>query len=121
MSERRVERLNELLRQAIASELFRVVNDKDFDMAAVTIARVEVSPDLRHARVYVSIMGHENDRGAMVSRLVSHRLELQKNINSTLHLKYTPRLRFILDDSIAKGDHVLSVIYEIDHEREGQK
>ena len=113
----RLTRVNALLRQEIGELLFRVVTDAGFDLAAVTVTRVNTSRDLREARVYVSIRDHQNERDAMLEKLEKHRAEIQARINKDIGLKYTPRLHFELDESIEQGDHVLSVLSTM--EREG--
>ena len=111
----RLERVNELLRREIGEALFHVFNG-EIDLAAVTVTRVETSRNLRHATVSVSIFGYEDDRGRFIRALADKRVELQRLINRDCHLKYTPRLRFSLDTSIEKGDHVLAVINKMESE-----
>lgn len=113
----RLERVNELLRREIGEALFQVFNG-EIDLAAVTITRVDTSRNLRHATVSVSIFGYENERGRFIRALADKRVELQTLINRDCHLKYTPRLRFSLDTSIEKGDHVLSVLNNMALEEE---
>lgn len=111
-------RVNELIRREIGEALFRLVNERDFDMAAVTVTRVVTSPNLRNARVYVSIREHDEDRHAMLALLRTHRRELQAKIGRNLTMKYTPKLSFHLDESIERGDHVLKLLSEIDDDPE---
>jgi ribosome-binding factor A len=119
MASQRITRVNELIRREISGALFRLMNERDFDMSAVTVTRVITNPNLRAATVFVSIRDHEDDRKAMMNLLRKHRREMQELIARHLTLKYTPRLRFQLDDSIEKGDHVLDVLAQIDHEEPG--
>ncbi|MBU0676529.1 MAG: 30S ribosome-binding factor RbfA [Verrucomicrobia bacterium] len=111
-------RINELLRREIAEGLYKIVNDKGFDFAAVTVTHVVTSPDLRHARILVSIREHEDDRQHILNQLSRHRKDLQQAIRKHLHIKYTPRLSFEIDESIAEGDRVLDLISQIEHEEE---
>ena len=110
----RLERVNALLRREVAEALFKVMASERVDMAAITVTRVETARNLRHAKVYVSIFGHEHERGTIMSRLTRKHGELQRLINRDLTLKYTPRLEFRFDDSIAKGDHILDVLSHLD-------
>lgn len=116
MSSKRIIRINELLRREIGDYLFRLPDEPDFDISAVMITRVITSPDLRAARVLVSIRNHKEQREAMLDVLRRHRAEIQKQISSNIVLKYTPRLTFELDTSVEKGDHVLSLLSELDKE-----
>ena len=114
MPHHRITRVNELIRREIGEALFRLVNERNFDMAAVTVTRVSTSANLRHAHVYVSIREHDEDRDAMLALLRSHRRELQERIARNMSMKYTPRLSFHLDESIERGDHVLKLLSEIE-------
>jgi len=119
MSHRRITRVNELIRREIGEALFRLMNEREFDIAAVTVTRVTTSPNLRNARVYVSIREHEEDRDTMMALIRTHRRELQKQLGRNLTMKYTPRLSFHLDESIERGDHVLKLLSEIKNDPDG--
>jgi ribosome-binding factor A len=114
MPSQRITRVNELIRREVGTALFRFVHDQNFDMSAVTVTRVTTNPNLRGATVYVSIRDHQDDRKAMMSLLRKHRTEFQEHIARHLTLKYTPRLRFQLDESIERGDRVLDVLARMD-------
>ena len=117
MSVDRITRLNELLKRELAGALFRVMQNEPFDLAAATVTRVALGRDLREARVYVSIRGHETERPAMLALLRAHRAELQQMLNSALVMKYTPRLAFELDTSVEEGDRVLAVLKKMEDEQ----
>ena len=116
MPSQRIIRVNELLKREIAAYLYRLINRHDFDMSAVTVTHVITAPNLRHARVYVSIRDHVLEREAMLDEIRTHRKPLQQHLNQTVRLKYTPQLEFELDESIEKGDHVLHLIEELAEE-----
>jgi len=105
----RLERVNALLRREIGEALFHVFNG-EVDLAAVTVTQVQTARNLRNATVYVSIFGHESERGRILRALADKHADLQSRINRDCHLKYTPRLRFVLDPSIEKGDRILALI-----------
>ncbi len=116
MPSQRITRVNELLKREIASYLYRLINEVDFDISAVTVTQVVTAPNLRHARVFVSIREHVLEREAMLDVLREKRNAVQQHINRTIRLKYTPQLTFELDESIEKGDHVLHLIDELEKE-----
>lgn len=116
MSMKRMVRVNELLKQELATALFRIMNDRGFDLSAVSLTRVITSSDLRTARVLVSVRDHAGEREAILRRLAHHRKELQDVINERIALKFTPRLAFELDESVEQGDHVLQIISEMEQE-----
>lgn len=113
----RLVRVNELLKREIAEDLYRNFSMSNFDASALTVTRVECMSDLRDANVFVSIFGHENERGRMIGFLNHHRQEIVRLMIKRVKLKYTPRLHFILDESIEEGDHVLSILAEIEREQ----
>jgi len=112
----RLVRVNELLKREIAEDLYRNFSMSDFDAAAITVTRVECAPDLRDANVFVSIFGHEDERDRMIGYLNRHRQEIVRLMIKRVKLKYTPRLHFILDESIEGGDHILSILAEMERE-----
>lgn len=114
MSVDRILRLNELLRREIGEALFRLINDRNFDLSSVTVTHVEVSRDLRDATVRISIRDHEDDRDRMMAIIRGHRVDIQAQVARNLTLKYTPRLVFRIDPSIERGDRILSVLSSLD-------
>lgn len=114
MSIDRLERVNALLRREIGEALYRVFSGEPIDLASITVTRVQTSRNLRNAMVSVSVFGHEGERGRILRKIANKAHELQSMINRDLTLKYTPRLRFELDGSVEKGDHVLDVLSHLD-------
>ena len=82
---------------AIASEL------EDPRIGFVTVTSVDTSPDLRSARVYVSVLGDEDDREATLAALASSHGKLQAAIAREVRIKHTPTLKFHYDDSLERG------------------
>ncbi len=113
----RLERLNALMRREIGEALYKVFAGDPLDLGAITVTQVRIARNLRNATVQVSIFGHEHERGTILRKLADKAKALQSLINRDLTMKYTPRLRFELDNSVAKGDHILDVLTHLD-ERE---
>lgn len=111
---KRLTRVNELLRREIAEILLTRTPGLLKEPATVTVTQVEVSRDLRHARVLVSILGHEEERREIVHHLNQHRSDVQQEISKTVRLKYLPRLDFRLDESLEKGDRVLDILHQLE-------
>lgn len=116
MSVDRMVRVNALLRRVVAEAMYRVMTEEGFDIAAVTITGVDTSTTLRTARVRVSIREHVQDRQAMLKLIRKHAPQIQDIVHREVILKYTPKLDFVLDESIEKGDHVLEVIHKMEEE-----
>lgn len=112
----RITRVNELIKRELATQLYRVINQPDFDPAVVTITHVITSVDLRNSRVLVSIRAPEERQRHMLSVLKRHRHEFQEVIRKNVVLRYIPHLTFVLDNSIADGDHVLELLQKMQEE-----
>ena len=101
MANARMRRVNEAIREilgaAIATEL------KDPRIGFVTVTSVETRPDLRAARVYVSVLGTDDEREATLTGLRSSHGFLQGKIASEMRMKRTPTLTFHYDESIEQG------------------
>lgn len=112
----RLVRVNELLKREIAEDIYRNFAGSDFEASAITVTRVECAPDLRDANVFISIFGHKDQRGSMISYLNRHRQEIVRMMVKRVKLKYTPRLHFVLDESIEGGDNILAMLDEMARE-----
>ncbi|MBP5509492.1 MAG: 30S ribosome-binding factor RbfA [Kiritimatiellae bacterium] len=111
----RLERINSLLRREIAEALPRIfLSDERIDASCVTILDVSTAPNLRNATVTVSIFNHPEEHSVYLHRLVKAAPELQRLINRDCKMKFTPKLRFVITDSLEKGDHVLDVLNHLD-------
>jgi ribosome-binding factor A len=110
----RLLRVNELLKRELSSIITREVS---FDGALVTLNQVDVTPDLKHAHAYVSILGKKNQVTAM-EKLEEHRVILQTALAKSVTLKYTPQLVFHLDDSIERGARVFEILQQIETPKE---
>jgi ribosome-binding factor A len=100
------ESIKEILGDAIAAEL------KDPRIGFVTVTGVDTSPDLRSARVYVSVLGDEDDRERSLAGLRSSHGVLQRKIADAMRLKRTPTLTFEYDESVERGDRITRLLDE---------
>jgi ribosome-binding factor A len=114
MSVKRLVRVNELIKQEVAAALYRVINDREFDLSAVSVTHVITSSDLRTARVLISIRDHVKQRTAILGQLQHHSAAIQSLLSRHVILKYTPKLKFELDESVELGDRVLKIISEME-------
>jgi ribosome-binding factor A len=106
----RMRRVNEALREVLSEGIGDL---KDPRIGFVTVTGVETSPDLRHARVYVSVMGSERKRDASLAGLQSSHGVLQSRVNRELRLKRTPQLTFEYDPTIERGVRLSRLIDEL--------
>ena len=104
------EAVRQVLSDAVAQDL------KDPRIGFVTLTDVKTTPDLRHARVYVSVLGSEAEREATLAGLTSAHGALQRRLASELRLKRTPTLEFVYDGTT---DRAMRVEELIDREARG--
>lgn len=100
------EAVREVLSEAITQDL------KDPRVGFVTVTAVETSPDLRHARVFVSVLGDETKRKLTLAGLRSAHGVLQRRVARELHLKRTPTLEFLYDDTADRAARVARLLEE---------
>lgn len=114
MSSRRVARLAEAIRETVSTAV--LFNLRDPRIKNVTVLRAEVTPDLRSAKVYVSVMGSERDKALSLQGLDSSRGFLQSKIADRIQTRYTPVLKFVLDekatDQVTEAARILDELAE---------
>ena len=109
---RRIERVNNLIRQEICRLLQRQVKDPRLG-SFITVTDVSTSADFKYAKIFVSHMGSQEARKATLSGLVTASGFLRNELAKRLELRRVPELRFEWDDSIERGDRLLSLIDEV--------
>ncbi|MFN8131608.1 MAG: 30S ribosome-binding factor RbfA [Solirubrobacteraceae bacterium] len=97
----RLRRVNEAMREVLSDAI--TTGLKDPRIGFVTVTAVDTSPDLRNARVYVSVLGDDDVRAASLEGLRSAHGYLQRRVASELRLKHTPTLQFHYDESVDRG------------------
>lgn len=112
MGERKI-RVGELLKR----EMSQIIHERwRSEALPITLTEVDVSPDLKSARVYYSVIGNREATAKAAKFLMSKRNELRKMIGKNVVLKYTPTIEFAYDPSIERGMKIQSVIDELDEE-----
>ena len=109
MSER-MRRVNESVRQVLSEAVGQL---KDPRIGFVTVTGVETSPDLRHARVFVSVLGAERKRERALAGLQAAHAVLQTQLARELRMKRTPQLEFQYDPSVERGVRMTKLIDEL--------
>ena len=106
----RLERVCEVLKRELGVILLREI---DFSPVLVTISSVDVTPDLKHAHVFVSALGNPGQQRQVLEKLERNRVHLQSEIAKRVTLKHTPHLLFKLDGSIERGTRILNIMDEL--------
>jgi ribosome-binding factor A len=110
MSAERMRRVDEAVREVLSDALSHDL--KDPRVGFVTVTDVKTSPDLRHARVFVSVLGDADAIAASLAGLESAHGFLQGRVGSELRLKNTPALQFVHDDTAARAQRLEQLIDE---------
>ena len=118
MAGARMRRVNEAVKEVLSSHL--AAGLKDPRIGFVTVTGVDTSPDLRFARVYVSVLGDQDERSAALEGLTSSRGFLQSQIAHELRMKRTPALSFIYDETVERADRMTRLIDEVAPKEEEQ-
>jgi ribosome-binding factor A len=111
MSNRTV-RVNELVQREINDILHTRYRS---EAVAITVTEVRVSPDLRDARVFVSVVGDEELGKAKLTWLRSMAPAIREEVSRRIVLKFLPKFEYILDNSAERGARILQVLDEVDH------
>jgi ribosome-binding factor A len=114
MTTRRQEQLSELIAHELRDLIRTMMKDPRVGFASIT--EVELSADLRHAKVFVSVFGTPEEQQATMRALEHGSGFLRHELAQRLQIRYTPEIVFRLDESIARGARILQLIHEIEAE-----
>ena len=113
MTTRRMARLNEQLRADVAELIAREMKDPRL-AGLVSVTAAEMSPDLRHARVFISVLGSDEDRKKTLQAIRSAAGFLRTQLASRMTTKRAPELHFTMDASIERGQRIMNLLHEIE-------
>ena len=108
----RHERVRELLKRAIGEAIRREFHVNDVGL--ITVNDIDVGGDLRTAVVFITILGNADQQKHGLQVLEQNRIRIQGLVAKSVILKYTPTLKFIVDDSIVRGNRVLQFLDELE-------
>jgi ribosome-binding factor A len=117
---RRIERVNELLRQEVSQLICRELKDPRLALI-VTVTEVNTSADLSAAKVFISVMGTPKEKEEALTSLTAAGGFFRKELASRLSMRRVPELIFRRDDSIERGAHLLELLDRVAAEEGGQK
>lgn len=113
----RMLRVNSTLREVLAEEIERM---SDSRLELVSVTAVDTAPDLRHAKVYVDVLGKDNQEDALAALRGAAR-RLQAVIGSQVRMKYTPTLEFAIDPGITGGERIEEILRGLMEDRGPQE
>jgi ribosome-binding factor A len=108
----RLQRVRELLKREIGEAIRREFEVGEAGL--ITVNDVDFNVDLHSAVVYISILGNANQQKRGMNLLTQHRKRIQGLVGRAVVLKYTPTLKFKIDDSVVRGNRVLQIIDELE-------
>ena len=114
---RRVARVAALIRREISQLLINGIRDERVQQGIITITEVEVSGDLQHCKIFVSIYGEENEKNLVMSGLHAASGFLRGELGRKLQLRRAPEIVFQLDRALEKGTSLLTLLESLDKER----
>jgi ribosome-binding factor A len=117
---RRIEKVNDLVQSELADLLRRRVKDPVLQDAFLSITHVAVAPDLTTARVHVSLMNPDEEGEAVLAALERTAPFLHRELVKRIRIKRVPRLRFLLDRSIAEADRLTTIIRDVAREERNE-
>jgi ribosome-binding factor A len=111
MSSRRLLKAAEAIREVVSMAILAELRDPR--IRNVTVTHVEVSPDMRHAKIHVSVMGSETEQNLSLRGLQSAAGFLQSKIAQQIDTRYTPRLMFVLDQGVKKSIEMARILKQV--------
>ncbi len=118
MGSLRMERVRELMKQEISKIILEDI--KDPRVGFVTVTKVTVTSDLRSARVFVSLMGSEEQMAESLRGLNRSLGFIRREVGRRVRLRYTPELSLAIDDSIAYSAHIQELLLKVQDEEKGK-
>ncbi|NLF83701.1 MAG: 30S ribosome-binding factor RbfA [Candidatus Gastranaerophilales bacterium] len=107
---------NEKIRKALVREISEIIQHKIKDPrleGIISVTEIELSPDFRHAKVYISVLGDKEKKDQVMEAIEDSAPLIRKNIGRTVRLKYTPELRFVLDESFERVSRLTELIDKV--------
>jgi ribosome-binding factor A len=108
----RHQRVRELLKRAIGEAIRREFNVTETGL--ISVNDVDCAGDLKSAVVFVSILGNADQQKRGLAKLTEQRTRIQELMAKSVVLKYTPKLKFLVDDSLVRGNRVMQIIEELE-------
>lgn len=118
MKKNRILRINSLLKEVISEVIIQEVKNPNVG-TLISVASVDTSEDLRHAKVYISIIGNEQEKGATIKALQSASGFIAVHASKKVSMRYFPALTFKLDTTVEKQMHIENLVKQI-HEHDSK-
>lgn len=117
---RRISRVASLIQQEVSSMLLNDIKDDRVGAGMVSVTDVDVSGDLQHAKIYVSIYGTEEAKTETMAGLKSATGYVRRELGQRIRLRRTPEVVFIEDRALERGDRMLALLNQLSEERQSK-
>lgn len=117
---RRVSRVSSLIQQEVSQMVLHEIKDDRVGAGMVSVTEVDVSGDLQHAKIYVSIYGTDEARAETMAGLKSATGYVRRELGRRIRLRRTPEVVFIEDRGLERGDRMLALLNQLSQERESK-
>jgi len=113
----------ERVAEAIKEEVSRIVRERVSDprIGFLSVTNVEMSPDLKTAKIFISVLGNKVDREKTFEGLKSAMSFIRGQLGNALDLRYVPEITFVHDKSIERASRVLNIMYKLEREAKEAK
>ena len=118
---RRVSRVSSLIKREVSQMLLNGIKDDRVGTGMVSVTEVDVSGDLQHAKIFVSIYGTPEAKAATMEGLKSSTGFVRRELSQRMRLRRTPELVFLEDDSLERGYHMSNLLDKISQERQDRE
>jgi len=115
---RRVSRVAALIKREVSQLLMNGIKDDRVGAGMVSVTDVDVSGDLQHAKVFVSIYGTPEAKAETMAGLQSSTAFVRRELGQRIRLRRTPEVRFLEDSSLERGDRLIHLLNELERDRE---
>ena len=115
---RRVSRVSSLIKREVSQMLLNGIKDDRVGAGMVSITDVDVSGDLQHAKIFVSIYGTEEAKAETMEGLKSSTAFVRRELGHRIRLRRTPEVVFLEDRSLERGDRMLNLLNQINETRQ---
>lgn len=120
MTKQRIDRLNSLLKEVISEVIHKDIDNPEV-AEFISVTRVDISKDLRHAKVYVSIIGDEDTKDKTLKALEKASGFIGVNASKKVVMRFFPSLRFLIDNTVDKVMRIEELLQEIHEEQDSRQ
>ncbi|NEP13728.1 MAG: 30S ribosome-binding factor RbfA [Symploca sp. SIO2C1] len=118
---RRISRVSSLIKQEVSQMLLSDIKDDRVGAGMVSVTNVDVSGDLQHTKIYVSIYGTDEAKAETMAGLESATGYVRRELGKRIRLRRTPEVKFIEDRGLEYSDHMMTLLNQLSQERQNKE